>query len=242
MAQGVYIATGGSGGLGQIVVSDLRAKGNLVLETARSSEKFVKPEFGKVFTGDLAERLGDFLESMTSFLDGRTAEYFGLFNAIGIPARVPENASDADVEQIMRQSLNVNYMIPLAVAQHFIQLLKGRKGSIVFVSSQHTLKRTPGKETYFVPKLRLEEAAVELSRLNPNVSVNVILPGNLGIGMSEAKRADYERDGTLVDTSVVTDACFKYLTAPEGTGQKIWIYAEGGRTRTMVFTQMPALH
>lgn len=238
--QGVYVATGGSGGLGQLVVSGLRAKGSLVLETARSSEKFVKPEFGQVFTGDLSEKLGVFLENMTAFLRDNPAEWYGLFNAIGIPARIPENVSDYDTEQIMRQSLNVNYMIPLAVANHFINLLGSRRGSIVFVSSQHTMRKTPGKESYFLPKLRLEEAAVELSGRHPNMAINTILPGNLGIGMSEAKRADYESAGTLVDTGVVVGACLQYLTAPEGTGRRVLVDAEKGVTRTMVFTQMPA--
>ncbi len=239
--QGIYVATGGSGGLGQLVVSGLRAKGSHVLETARSSDKFVKPAFGQVFTGDLADKLNDFLQRMSDFLAGSTAEYFGLFNAIGIPARIPENASDYDQEQIARHSTNVNFAIPLAVANHFINLLKGRKGSIVFVSSYHTVKKTPGKEAYFTPKLRLEEAAIELSERHPNISINTILPGNLGIGMSEAKRVEYEQEGTLVDTDFIVDTCLRYLTAPDGTGQKILVYAENGKTKLVPFRRIPAM-
>lgn len=216
-----YIVTGASGGLGRLIVERLLADGYYVLSSQRVRDTRNDPH-ETVFSGDLTSNLEKFLSYVTDYVKYMKSQGVvtcGLFNAIGIPARA---ASEAD------NSERINYEIPKRIAQHFASLVKS--GSVVFLSSQHAVDRTKGKETYWQPKQKLEDAAMKLAADYPDLRINVILPGNLGIGMSAAKRPDYEKEGTLVDVGVIVDTCFKYLVSPDRTGQRIRVVAKGSIT------------
>ncbi len=228
-----YIVIGASGGLGKLVVDRLLANGDYVLSSQQSRDTRNHPH-GTVFTGDLKSNLEGFLAYTADYVRyTRTCggiETYGLFNAIGIPVRVAGDASGEEKSRVVRESMRINCDIPLRIANHFAGLVG--EGSVVFLSSQHTVEKTKGKEPYWKAKLALEEAAVRLAKQYPKLRVNTILPGNLGLGMSAAKRADYEKEGTLVDVGMIVDICFKYLVSPGETGKRILVAADEGVTVT----------
>ncbi len=214
-----YIITGASGGLGRLVVDRLLENKDHVLCSQRARSKERSNEC--IYSDDLTANLDKFLKFVTDYVGymrSQGIQTYGLFNAIGIPARVAADASGEEKAKIVRESMRINCEIPVRIAEHFAGLVK--EGSIVFLSSQHTVNRTAGKEPYWRAKLALEEEAVRLAKQYPNLRINTILPGNLGLGMSAAKRADYEREGTLVDVGMLVDICFKYLVSPDESGKR----------------------
>jgi len=227
-----YIVTGASGGIGKLVVAECRKQGADVLEVVRSAP-VVRPYAPKFFKGDLAKEdvLQAFLERMTDYVTKMKAQgvrYFGLFNSIGIPARVPPDASDDTKARVMAVSMLVNYEIPRRIAAHFATLVDD--GSVVFVSTQYTLTEPDAKRTYFIPKQKLERAAADLARKYPKLKFNTILPGNLGIGMSGPAREKYVDEGSLVDADVLVEQCMHYLTQPTETNQRILVVGREGKT------------
>ncbi len=224
----------GEGGIGKLVVDTLRGQGTPVLIARKSEKGILSTDLEKLtMHGDLTnpEALNGLCHFMTEYAimqkqDG--APVYGLLNTIGIPARVREGASDQEHAQVMQASQRINYEVPIVLARHFATLV--REGSVVFFSSQHTVMKTPDKETYWRPKERLEQEARYIADLYPNLKVNTLLPGNLGLGMSAGARLQYEQDGTLVDQAVIVNETLQWLTDPPASGQRILITAENNQT------------
>ena len=128
----------------------------------------------------------------------------------------------------MRESLKINYEMPIEVAKFFIN--KANSGNILFMSSQHTYYKTLGKEAYWEAKKKLEQDAITLSYKYPSLHINTILAGNLGLGMSEATRSKYIEEGSLVDENIIISKCLEYLTIKKETGKKILIITKNNKT------------
>jgi len=221
-----YIITGATGGLGKLVADALTPHAEFVLATGRKHS-----DREHYFLGDLKTSMNPFVSHMTRFIRNAQSmgvHYFGLFNSIGIPARVPKDASEEHIEAAMEESMKINYEIPAAIADYFAGLVN--EGSIVFLSSQHTIRKPETKRTYWAPKAKLEEKTEEMAEKHQHLKVNVILPGNLGIGMSAGARLQYETNKNLVNTQMALEECIKYLANPTVTGKKILIAAHQNKT------------
>jgi len=229
-----YIVTGASGGLGRLVSMALLQSGAHVMLSGRSGlDDFCRsyPVQVSCFNDDLEKHLGKFIDSLYKFSEkvkNAGIEIHGLFNAIGIPARVDANASNEEASAVIHKSNSVNYEIPKTISDHFCRISPA--GTVVFLSSVHSYARTPGKEPYFVPKQKLEVHAYRLARLQGNMSINTLLPGNLGIGMSAPAREKYSSEGSLVDTDIIVQQALELLTAPKFTGKRILVIAKEGKT------------
>lgn len=235
-----YIITGASGGLGTLIAEELAERGAHLLLSCRDPSKLtalVQSYDGQiqVFRGDLTEEssLTDFLHGMSTFANeirNQGKSLYGLVNAIGTPARVAPGTSVKEFGRIRDNSFEVNYDIPEKVANYFAELAQPNEATVLFFSSQHRLNKPNDKVAYWLPKRKLERFAFMLDIRNPNLKVNMILPGALGMGMSAGKRAEYEKEGTLVDEKVIIAECLRYLTNPPEKGERVLIAAQGGAT------------
>jgi len=238
LSKKAFIITGASGGLGKLVSKELADQGAFLLLQARHKEKLndiikINKEKIKVFEDDFQkDNLVHFFSWLKTYLNAfeRTGiELYGLFNAIGIPARI-SGLNYEEIEEVKKESFLINYEIPRQITEYFIKNLKGNASNILFMGSQHTLYETHGKESYYIPKQKLEDYALHMHNEYPNLIVNTILAGNLGIGMSSEARKSYEENGTLVDQDIIVKACLGLLFNRRSNGKKLSIIASHGKT------------
>ena len=233
-----FVITGASGGLGKVVSKELADAGAFLLLQGRNKDKLddilkIDRDRIKVFENDFQKNnLVYFFSWLKTYLNAfeRTGiELYGLFNAIGIPARL-SGLNYEEIEDVKKESFLINYEIPRQITEYFIKNLKGNTSNILFMSSQYTNTKTPGKESYYIPKQKLEDYAFHIHNEYPNLIVNTILAGNLGIGMSSEARKSYEENGTLVDQDIIVKACLGLLFNRRSNGKKLSIIASHGKT------------
>ena len=163
----VAIVTGGTSGMGEATVKDLRKRGWHVAAMARSKVEF---------SGDVAKD-ADCRRVAKAVLD-KWGRIDALVNCAGTTKFVGhadlEGLSAADFEAIFR----VNLIGPFQMIRACVPALKAAKGCIVNVSSVASILGTGSSIAYAASKAALDTMSFSLARaLGPEVRVNIVAPG-----------------------------------------------------------------
>ena len=241
--KGAYVIAGASGGLGYIVARQLAKDGSfLLLQGNRNYEKLenLASKLGNVemWKGDLQDekKLAEFQKQTADFIkkQKRAAQggevKFGLFNGIGMRARLDQDIDDGQVTKLYIDSVEINYWIPIGIAETFAQEVGNSKARILFFSTEQTILRPREKRPFWMPKQTLENYAIEMSKKYPSIYINTILPGTLDIGRFSDDEKEAQENGTLVDREKALKTCLEYLTSTEETGKRILLTAERRET------------
>lgn len=173
MSEKLIIVTGAAGVLGQAVVSHLAAAGDRVLAIDLAA---AMPDRGQVgFAGGVDLAAPAALASATARLLGDTDGLDGLANIAG--GFLWESAGEGDVESWDRM-YRTNLRTAVACCQAALPLLRRRRGAIVNVGAQATLRAGPGMGAYAASKsgvARLTESLAEEEKAR-GVRVNAVLP------------------------------------------------------------------
>jgi len=227
------VLAGGSGGLGAAAARLLSADAGvrLVIGYRRNRERALA--LGEaVAEADLTVAAG-----RTGLLDA-APELWGLVVFAGEPSRV----ADAELmEQVSRQSLEVNYLGPILLAREAVERMRAAStpGAVVLISTMQAVSLFPGSTAYAAAKAALLHAARILAKecREANIRVNVICPGVNQAGMAEASIASgkydrYLRDGSIPRFGQAEDVAraVKFFLEPDNyiTGQVLTV--DGGLT------------
>ena len=122
---------------------------------------------------------------------------YGLVVFVGTPARV---SAEASFEDVLRQSMDVNFAGPLLLAREAAARMKteGTRGAIVLLSSMQAVHLVAGSTPYATAKAALGFGARILAkecRGRTDIRVNVVAPGVTDAGMAQASIASgkYQR-------------------------------------------------
>ncbi|MCS7314629.1 MAG: SDR family oxidoreductase [Bryobacterales bacterium] len=192
------ILAGGSGGLGQAIAELLASEGARLVVSYRSNAQRagrLRHIATQVLAADLAVAA-----DRTRLLEAAPSLY-GLVVLAGEPARV---ADPGEFETVLRRSLEVNLVGPVALAREAAERMKaaGTPGAIVLFSTMQAIGLFPGSLAYAAPKAGLLHAARVLAkefRGPANVRVNVVCPGVIQAGMAEASIAAGKYDRYLAE-------------------------------------------
>ncbi len=186
------VLAGGSGGLGSAAARMLASEGaRLVVSYRRNAERAnALQDIATVVAADLSSD-----EDRAHLLDAAPSLY-GLVVFAGNPARVKDAAG---FEDVMRESLEVNYIGPLMLAREAAERMRAAKvpGSIVLFSTMQAMALFPGSTAYAGAKAALLHASRILAkecRGPSNIRVNIVSPGVTAAGMAEASIASGKYD------------------------------------------------
>jgi 3-oxoacyl-[acyl-carrier protein] reductase len=163
----VAIVTGGTSGMGEASVAELRKRGWQVAAMARSKSDF---------KGDVAND-ADCRRVAKAVLD-KWGRIDALVNSAGTTKFVGhadlEGLSAEDFEAIFR----VNLIGPFQMIRACLPALKASKGCIVNISSVASILGTGSSIAYAASKAALDTMSFSLARaLGPDIRVNVVAPG-----------------------------------------------------------------
>ena len=127
-----FVITGASGGLGKVVSKELADAGAFLLLQGRNKDKLddilkIDRDRIKVFENDFQKNnLVYFFSWLKTYLNAfeRTGiELYGLFNAIGIPARL-SGLNYEEIEDVKKESFLINYEIPRQITEKIKKPIK----------------------------------------------------------------------------------------------------------------------
>jgi 3-oxoacyl-[acyl-carrier protein] reductase len=165
----VAIVTGGSSGIGEATVHELRKRGWQVAAMART-------RVSKEFQGDVAED-ADCRRVAKAVLD-KWGRIDALVNAAGTTKFVAhadlEGLSGDDILGIFR----VNLVGPFQMIRACAEALKSSRGCVVNISSVASILGTGSSIAYAASKAALDTMSFSLARaLGPEIRVNIVAPG-----------------------------------------------------------------
>ena len=213
------LLTGGSGGIGSAVQTQLNSLGHIVLSPTSSELDLSNPEL------------------ITKWLiEHDNHEIDGIVFSAGI--NFPINFEDVSDEQYSR-ILQLNTHSCRKIIQHFLPGMKTRNfGRIVAISSTYSALSRLGRSSYSISKAALEALirSVAVENAESNILANSILPGFVETSLTHKnnneeqikkllERVPIKRLGTPDEVAKLT----AFLMAPENTyltGQSIKI--DGG--------------
>ncbi|MEV6113648.1 SDR family oxidoreductase [Streptomyces sp. NPDC052109] len=238
----VAVVSGGSKGLGRLLVERLLADGWKVATFSRSANEFVKdtlaeqPERFLWEPVDLVDR-----KALRSFVGGAARAFGGIDLLINNAAVLNKQelfltASPRQVDLLLASNLAA----PIALAQACARVMSNRGGGqIVNISSINAVRGYRGVAVYSATKAGLDGFSRSLAReLGPlNIRVNSLVPGFFDSEMTtEVTEQNRERIarrtplGRLADVEEIADAVL-FLVSPQSsfiTGQTIIV--DGGIT------------
>ncbi|WP_271843980.1 SDR family NAD(P)-dependent oxidoreductase [Cognatishimia sp. SS12] len=171
------IVTGGSGALGQAIVSNLVARGDHVVCMDQRRPKDGTIDFVDIDVTDTGS-VARAVDWAVKRLDGIDV----LIHAAGIMKTAPFCELD---EPAMAQHLDVNLMGAFRVAQRCVKHMLSRGGRIVFITSIHGQFGVPGRSAYAASKGAIASLARVMAAelASQNIRVNVLAPGAIDGGM-----------------------------------------------------------
>jgi 3-oxoacyl-[acyl-carrier protein] reductase len=186
------ILSGGTGGLGSALASQLIAEGaTLVLSYLNNRERAdAWTESATVLQADLASA-----PDRAGLLDAAPALY-GLVVFSGDPVR----------DQNAQRSHDVNYLGPILLAREAAERMKASStpGSVVLLSTMQANALFAGSTIYAAQKAALQHSARILAKelRSRNVRVNVVSPGVMAAGMAQASIASGKYDRFIQDGAI----------------------------------------
>ena len=165
----VAIVTGGTSGMGEATVKELRKRGWQVAAMARSKTE-------KEFQGDVAED-ADCRRVAKAVLDK-----WGRIDALVNSAGTTKFVKHADMEGLSAEDIlaifRVNLVGPWQMIRACVPALKKARGSVVNISSVASILGTGSSVAYAASKAALDTMSFSLARaLAPEIRVNVVAPG-----------------------------------------------------------------
>jgi NAD(P)-dependent dehydrogenase (short-subunit alcohol dehydrogenase family) len=238
----VIVLAGGTGGLGAAAAALLVHEGaSLVVGYANDVQRAQRMQraLGAYGDGTISLCRADLrqAEGRKALLDAAALQgpLYGLTVFTGDPAR-------GDGEEILRESLAINYLAPLLLAREAAAVMKsgGTAGSIVLFSSMQASSVFENSTAYAGAKAALVQGAKVLAKESggsANIRVNVVAPGATLAGMAQAslRSGKYDRfvaDGVVPRFGRAEDVArtVRFLLEPDNyiTGQVITV--DGGMT------------
>lgn len=195
------VLAGGSGGLGAVTAERLAAEGaRLVISYRSNQERAARLQSlgAEIVRADLSVA-----EDRRRLLDA-APDLYGLAVFAGDPARVKD---PAQVEAVLRRSLDVNLLGPVLLAREAAERMKARAtpGSIVLLATMQAVALFPGSLAYAAPKAALLHSARLLAkeyRGPAGIRINVVAPGVTAAGMAEASIASGKYDRYLAEGAI----------------------------------------
>lgn len=238
---GVAVVTGGSRGLGRVVIERLLSEGWRVATFSRRRNDFIEEtadKYGEDFCWESVD-LRD-AQALRSF--GRTVEKtFGRVDLlVNNGGELHQELFLTTAPQRMHDVVVTNLLAPMQLAQLCARLMmRGGGGTIINISSINALRGYRGVSAYGAAKAGLEGLSRSLAReLGPlNIRVNSLTPGFFDSDMT-ANVTDRNRDrirgrtplGRLGTVDDIADAV-AFLASPQArfiTGQTLVV--DGGIT------------
>ena len=163
----VAIVTGGTSGMGEATVTELKKRGWQVAAMARSKSEF---------KGDVSND-ADCRRVAKAVLDK-----FGRIDALVNSAGTTKFVAHADLEGLSAEDFEaifrVNLIGPFQMIRACTPALKASKGCIVNVSSVASILGTGSSIAYAASKAALDTMSFSLARaLGPDIRVNIVAPG-----------------------------------------------------------------
>ena len=163
----VAIVTGGTSGMGEATVTELKKRGWQVAAMARSKSEF---------KGDVSND-ADCRRVAKAVLDK-----FGRIDALVNSAGTTKFVGHADLEGLSAEDFEaifrVNLIGPFQMIRACTPALKASKGCIVNVSSVASILGTGSSIAYAASKAALDTMSFSLARaLGPDIRVNIVAPG-----------------------------------------------------------------
>ena len=225
----VALVTGASSGLGEGLARGLASVGATVAVVARRKERLdtLAEEIGGLALAcDLldAEQVWEVVPEVAASIGGPEI----LVNAAG--HRVSQDAAEEESPEAIRQTLELNLVAPMALAQAvFPHMAEAGRGSIVNVSSIGGRVGVPGipQASYAASKMGLSGLTAELAVqwAQHSIRVNTIAPGFF---RSEITRELYDdergRDWLHRNTPLPMDG-----TVDDFVGAVLWLVSDAGR-------------
>ncbi len=196
------LVTGASRGIGRGIVKLLAMKGYRVVANARDAEELKRvarlaPDRITVVVGDLA------VGTERDALVPKAAEVLGGLDLLVSCAGVLRYGDVGSIEeQDIIQTLKVNLMAPLLLAQAAAPVLRESQGSIINIASTLGVRPAPGMAVYSASKAGLISVTRTLAaELAPAVRVNAIalgvvdtdMPRQIRVAHGEAPPTDPKR-------------------------------------------------
>lgn len=216
----VAIVTGGSSGMGEATVQELKKRGWNVAPMARSKVEF---------QGDVAVD-ADCRRVAKAVLD-KWGRIDALINSAGTTKFVGhadlEGLSAEDIEGIFR----VNLIGPFQMIRACADALRKSRGCVVNISSISSLLGTGSSIAYAASKSALDTMSIALSRaLGPEVRVNVVAPGYVKTPWQVAAHGQEGADE--LERRYAERAPLKAAAEPQDVADAIAWLCEGARRVT----------
>ena len=216
------IVTGGTGGLGRIVVQRFVREGMNVVVTGRERESV--PKGVEMITADVTVEK-DVLDLFKAAVS-KHGSVEVVVNTVG--GFLPENnISDVSLDDWQRM-MSINLLSAFLCTREGVRIMKGRRfGRIINISALHGIHPMPGKTPYSIAKagvaLLTELVAREVK--GTGITVNAIAPGIIATeaNRSSMPNADITRWVTPEDiTEAICYLCSESGGAVSGTTLKLF--------------------
>lgn len=202
----VSLITGGTGGLGRVILKRLVSEGHMIILNYRSSVSHaegMKNEIGNhghVFKADVSS--SNDVKRMAKFVNETFGKLDNLINNAGMTRDgLLVNYSENDWNDVVATNLKgcfncIQAMVPL--------MERAKGGHIVNISSYSGIKGKTGQSAYSASKAGLIgmsiALATELSQLN--IRVNTVLPGFMetSMGINAIKAMEVAKRESLLNT------------------------------------------
>jgi len=193
------IVTGGSRGIGRAIVEELAKTGYGVVFTYRQNE-----EAANSLLSELAGR--DVYAYACDISDEKAVKTFAqqVISQFGAPTALVNNAGIAKDALLLRMStqnwkevIETNLTGSFFVTQAFLkEMLKKRRGKILFISSLSGLRGNAGQANYAASKAGIIGFAKSLARevAKRGITVNAIAPGMVETDMTASLRPEWKEE------------------------------------------------
>jgi 3-oxoacyl-[acyl-carrier protein] reductase len=163
----VALVTGGSSGMGEATVSELRRRGWHVASMARRNAEF---------EGDVSN------DADCRRVAKAVAEKWGGIDALVNCAGTTKFVAHTDLEGLSAEDIlgifRVNVVGPYQMIRACAAALKASRGCVVNVSSVASILGTGSSIAYAASKAALDTMSISLARaLGPEIRVNIVAPG-----------------------------------------------------------------
>jgi 2-C-methyl-D-erythritol 4-phosphate cytidylyltransferase len=195
-----YIVTGGTGGIGSTIVSELKERGVNVIPLSLSSHPFKADLSNQKQAQDVFEEIFK-----------QYGPVDGLINSIGVLIHAPFHALDTrQIDHLISSNL-----MSLIYSCRFAKIKP--KGHILNIASSSFFKGRKNLATYSATKAAAVNFTQALAEELPNLFINALAPQRTSTSMRKNNFTD-DCEGSLLSTSEVSKAAIDIISQNESTG------------------------